>query len=137
MSVESAFSFDYADLFAVLLAMLIPLASIPFVVRRSNNRSRDEVVDGDVLTQFGALFERIGKLEALVGEYRVDLDRAYGEIRELKKLEEYLNAKVYDREKRIAALESALEEAKKRIAHLEDVCQRAGISDGEIWGAPI
>ncbi len=67
----------------------------------------------------------------------MDLDRAYDEIRELKKLEEYLNAKIYDREKRIAALESALEEAQSRIQHLEDVCQRAGISDGEIWGTPI
>lgn len=122
------FAFDGGDLIAIVVALIIPLASIPFVIKRSNDRSRSEVVDADVLAQFATLFERIGKLEALVAQQQISLDNAYTEIREMKRLEEYLNAKVHERDKQIADLKDQLVKARERIRHLEMVCKRAGIN---------
>lgn len=122
------FAFDGGDLIAIVIALIIPLASIPFVIKRSNDRSRSEVVDADVLAQFATLFERIGKLEALVAQQQISLDNAYTEIREMKRLEEYLNAKVHERDKQISDLKDQLVKARERIRHLEMVCKRAGIN---------
>lgn len=122
-----------------------------FVVKKTATRSDEkikahevtEVVDGSVLGRFAELMERITALEKDLAETRVDLRLALDQIGELRKLEEYLQAKLHEKDAEIRALHSErtemlaehdklramLDEANERICHLEDVCRSAGLND--------
>ena len=74
---------------------------------KSHNASHSvsEVVDDSVLGRFEELFERIGTLETDLAEAKRDLAMALVEIRELHKLEEYLQAHLHERTQRCGASE--------------------------------
>ena len=104
-----------------------------------------ELLDDSVLARFEELFLRIGLLETDLADAKRDLAVALVEIRELRKLEEYLQARLHEKNseilkmqkerdknrEEITRLRSDLSVAQDRISHLEAVCQRAGIN-GEI-----
>lgn len=136
-------SLDWDDLLALLLA----IGAVVGVFATKKTRSTNEVVDGDVLDQFRQLFEKIGQLEVKVAQQAISLDRAHTEIREMRKLEEFLQAKIHEREraivelkarhdKEVRSLRTQLDAARKRITHLEHVCRRAGINGDDLNGNP-
>jgi chromosome segregation ATPase len=61
-------------------------------------------VDGDVLDQFGQLWERIGGLERDLAAARVDLKQALREIKALREAESTLTGLLRKREAEIVAL---------------------------------
>lgn len=128
-------SLDWDDLLA-LAAALTALAGI-FVVRKTNvkstTRSREltESVDAGVLAQFKDLFERITLLESDLKAARITIDELKAEVIDMRKIEEFLQAKVHERDKEIGGLRAELTLARERIAHLEAVCRRAGINGDE------
>jgi uncharacterized coiled-coil DUF342 family protein len=93
--------------------------------------TRTAVVDAPVLAQFRELFDRITALEKNLAETRIELKQALIAIDEMKKIEEFLEAKVHEREKAILGLRKELAAAQLRIKHLEEVCKRAGINGEE------
>ena len=106
---------------------------------KSHNASHSvsEVVDDSVLGRFEELFDRIGILEIDLAEAKRDLAMALVEIRELRKLEEYLQARLHEKdaevrslrankfrnEEQIKALRADLKAAQDRIAQLERSAQ--------------
>lgn len=123
-------SFDINDL-ATLIVGLIAVY-LWYRLKRLPERRRVETVDSGVLEQFRQLFTRIATLEVKLSNAEASLETAICEIKEMRKLEEFLQAKVHDRDKQIQALTNQLALARARIQHLEDVCRRAGINgEGE------
>jgi len=145
---RDAVSLDWDDALTLVLA-LIAVAGV-FITRKtqSETRATTETIDGDVLSQFRQLFEKITTLEAEVAAQRVSLEQARAEIKEMRKLEEFLQAKVHEREQQLKEvkeqhdrevknLRSQLKAARRRISHLEAVCRRAGINGEEIENAEV
>lgn len=128
-------SFDWDDLITLIVA-LVAIGGL-FVVRKSKSSTISEGheikenVDAGVLEQFRQLFERIAVLETNLARAQVTIEEARAEIREMQKIEEVLQAKVWEREKQIEELKEQLAAARERIAHLEAVCRRAGINGPE------
>lgn len=77
-----------------------------------------ETVDDSVLGRFEELFDRIGILEKDLREAKEDLAQALIEIRELRRLEEYLQGKLHEREEE-------LREARRRIDELEQIIEQS------------
>lgn len=77
-----------------------------------------------------------------------EIKRLTNEISEMRKLEEYLQAEIHARDTqiktltavrtsnatKIAQLTGALERARVRIRHLEELCKRAGLNGDEVEG---
>lgn len=122
----------YAD-WAALITGVIALAGV-FIVRKSSirNRTTEERIDADVLSKFETLWLKISELEKVVAEQGFELKSAMNEIREMKKVEEYLQGKIHEREKQIKTLNAQLDSARRRIRHLELVCKRAGINGEDL-----
>lgn len=148
------FSFDFDDILSLVVATTALVAL--FVTKRSRSDTHtdtkahevSEVVDDSVLGQFKELFDRISNLETELATTKVDLARALAEIEKMRKLEEYLQAKLHEKDQEVRKLEagrakrdadikrlrSELEAARKRIKHLEEVCHRAGLNgEDEEW----
>ena len=89
------------------------------IVRKS--RSTTEIIDGDVLSEFRQVLERVVKLE-------LQLNAAWLRIDEMETAESNLIEKVSRREERILLLERENIRLKDRVAHLEKVCRAAGIN---------
>lgn len=125
-------SLDWDDALTLLLAIGAVVGV--FVTRRSRSEEtiKSEVVDAGVLEQFRQLFEKIGALEVQVAAQKISLDMAHTEIREMRKLEEYLQATIHQRESQIIELKEELVCARARIDHLELVCKRAGINGDDL-----
>ena len=99
---------------AALGGILVGVAALVgvFRVKRSAKTVTTEIVDKGVLAQFNKLHERIGALEILVAQQKISLDAAHKDLREMRQLEEWLQAQVHDRDKQ-------LEIARNRIRTLE------------------
>jgi len=130
---------DWVDWTALGVALTAVAGMIKALVTQRTQTSNQEtimtrtaVVDAPVLAQFRELFDRITALEKDLGEARIELKQALLAIDEMKKIEEFLEAKVHEREKSIGALRIELAAAKLRIKHLEEVCKRAGINGKDI-----
>lgn len=145
------FSFDFDDILSLTIAATALIAL--FVTKRSSTRTTtatashavEEVVDDSVLGRFQELLDRITKLEVDLAAAKKDLAEALREIKELRRLEEYLQAKLHEKDAEVRKLEKsraqnlaeirrlkqALEEARGRIKHLEEVCHRAGLNGDE------
>jgi chromosome segregation ATPase len=99
-----------------------------FVTKRTITKNQTheviETVDDSVLGRFEELFERIGKLEKSLDAAKEDLAKALFEIGELRRLEEYLQGKLHDRDKELA-------EARERILWLEQIIKDAGSCPGQ------
>lgn len=145
---RDTFSLDYDDIISLVAAIgaLITAGSL-YIKKRSSTTSdvhevqRHEEVNADVLSRFQELFERITKLERELGETRVELKAALVQIAEMNKLEEFLEARLHEkdaeiralkksrtadvamRDKEINELRSKLEEARMRISKLEKFCR--------------
>lgn len=101
----------------------------------------NETVDATVLGKFAELFTRIGTLEVDLKSTQVQLTEALAEIAQLRKLEEYLQARLHEKDGEIQSLRDkrsmdkerindliiALEDAKKRIAQLERIVERRNV----------
>lgn len=142
------FSFDFDDIIALMLAITGLVAL--FVTRRTSaktqttTKTKTETVDADVLGKFTELFNRITKLESELAETRIELGQALKEIGEMRKLEEFLQARLHEKDAEIRAMKKAhiadldhkeeeirhlslaLDAAKKRIEKLEDACRTLG-----------
>ena len=150
--VRPVWSLDFDDIVSLLVAITALIGL--FVWRKSRTESRsdshnvEETVDDSVLGRFQELLERITRLELDLAETKISLQKALLELKELRKLEEYLQAKLHEKdaeiiklrdeksnnEREIRGLKAALARAEERIAHLEKACRDAGI-DGEILGS--
>lgn len=115
-----------------LLALLIALGTLVglFVTKktRATTRAHTENVDAGVLAQFKELFERLVKVEADLKAARLTIEQLRTEIQGMRKVEEFLEAKIHERESVIRGLTDELASARRRIDHLEEVCRRAGIN---------
>ena len=127
------FSFDYDDIGAILLglAALTALFRTSRTSTRSRQINRTEKVDADLIKQFRELTDRITALELDLKETRGGLSEAMQEIKELRKLEEYLEAQIHEKDKQIKSLIAKLTAARKRISHLEDIIHAAGLNSKE------
>ena len=130
---------DYlADHLEGVVALLIAIGGTigVFVTQRSSIRSRilTEMVDAGVLRQFLALTERIAALESDLKLTRADLARALEEIKDMKKIETFLEAKVHERDSQIAELKRQLADAHARIAQLEQIIQGSGVDGKPLFG---
>jgi len=125
-------SLDWDDVLTLILAIGAVVGV--FVTRRSRSEEtiKSEVIDAGVLEQFRQLFEKIGALEVQVAAQKISLDMAHTEIREMRKLEEYLQATIHQRENQIGELKKELASARARIDHLELVCRQAGINGEDL-----
>lgn len=131
-------------------AILVSTAAVAWFTIRATKRktlaegtlaetSAAEAVTEAALKLLNPLTTRITALEA-------EIKRLTDEIKEMRKLEEYLQAEVYSRDKeikkltaekaanaeRIKHLKIEIVSAEGRIAHLEDVCKRAGINGDDL-----
>lgn len=129
-------SLDWDDLLALVIATTALIAL--FVTKKSKSLAvtsavtRGEMVDAGVLAQFRELFDRLVQVEADLKAAKLTIDQLRQEIGQMRKVEEFLEAKVHEREKQIDSLKNELAKARKRIDHLEDVCRRAGINGEDI-----
>lgn len=125
---RNVWSLDWDDAVALLVAVTALVAI--FVTKKTSLQTlaREEKVDAGVLAQFKELFERLVRVEAELEAATLTVDRLAKEIKEMHKLEEFLQAKIHEREGQIKALRTELVKARKRIEHLEQVCRRAGIN---------
>jgi len=129
----------WPDVAEIVTAAMAGAALISvFWTRRTKTSSYVEQVDAGVLEQFRELFERIGKLERDLEKAQTSLDQALIEIQELHKLEEFLQAKLHEREKELASirvdkskdesiikdLKGRLRSARRRIGSLESELRR-------------
>ena len=92
-------------------------------ITKNSSHEVIETVDDSVLGRFEELFERIGRLERDLADAKEDLAQALFEIKELRRLEEYLQGKLHDRDKELA-------EARDRILWLEKIIKDAGVCPG-------
>lgn len=129
---HDVWSLDWDDAVAMLVAVTALVAL--FVTRKSRTRTLSEKVDEGVLIQFRELFDRLVRVETDLKAAKLTIDQLREEIGQMRKVEEFLEAKVHEREKQIASLKAALQSARNRIEHLEMVCRRAGIN-GDIVDA--
>lgn len=83
--------------------------------------SAAEAVTDAALKLISPLTERIEALE-------LEIARLTEKIGQMQKLEEYLQAEIYSRDKKIRSLENKRAALVKRVTHLEEVCKRAGIN---------
>ena len=129
---RDGFSFDWDDMIALLVAFAALFAV--FVTKRTSARSvsREEKVDAGVLAQFKELFERLVRVEAELEAATLTIAQLSTEIKQMHKLEEFLQAKVHERDSEIKSLKAELSRARKRIEHLEQICRTAGINGGLI-----
>lgn len=117
---------DWAEIGALIIA------SAAFLKVFLPQKNKNEEVNLDVAATIGVLFERISQLEIKLEAATINLDQARAEIRELQKLEVYLEGVLREREQAIDILKAQLAAARDRIKHLEDVCKRAGLNGDEI-----
>lgn len=134
-------SFDYDDIFAVVMVLLIIVGY--FVNRWTPSRSRTKtethsesiVVDADMVAQFVELTSRLTKVELESAGLRLELNAALVRIHELERLEEFLSARLHERgqelearERDIERLQLQLESYRVRLAALERlVTEKLGI----------
>ena len=122
-----------------------------FLPAKSSSRSDseghqiNEEVDATVLGQFLGLTDRVATLEGTLAAVQLELAQTREELRlalidlaEMQKVEEYLRARLHEKDKELlemraeAALKQAeIEKLRGRVKHLEDVCKRAGINGDE------
>lgn len=155
--VRPVVSLDFDDIVSLLVAIAAILTAVG--IKRSVTKSKSEskaethavseVVDDSVLAQFKELYEKITALELsldrtnkTLAETQDQLKEALRELGELRKLEEYLQARLHEKdteilklrdeksnnEREIKGLTLALSRAEARIDHLELVCRNAGIN---------
>ena len=138
MLFRDGFSLDLDDIASLVIGVSAAVAV--FRVRRSKKQvqSYTEIVDAGVLQQFRELTDRISKLERNLEKAQTSLDQALVEIQELHKLEEFLQAKLHEREKELASirvdkskdesiikdLKGRLRAARRRIGSLESELRR-------------
>ncbi len=117
-------SLDYDDILAFGLALAVAVVGA-VVWRKSRTESSStessEVVDGGVLAQFMELTNKVLALQNEVTLLRVQYTEAIAQMQEMTKVEEFLRASMHDKDK-------IIEDLRKRVKHLEDVCRRAGIN---------
>lgn len=125
---RNVWSLDWDDAVALLVAVTALVAI--FVTKKTSSATfaREETVDAGVLAQFKELFERLVRVEAELEAATLTITQLAAEIKAMHKLEEFLQAKIHEREGQIKSLRTALSKAQKRIEHLEQVCRRAGIN---------
>ena len=129
----------WPDVAEIVTAAMAGAALISvFWTRRTKTSSYVEQVDAGVLEQFRELFERIGKLERDLEKAQTSLDQALIEIQELHKLEEFLQAKLHEREKELASIrvdkskdESIIKDLKGRLRAAR---RRIGSLEAELGG---
>lgn len=110
---------------AALATGLAALLKVFWPVRSATS---SEVVDGDVLSQFLELTQRLAHVES---ELRITQDKladAVTELRELKKVETYLEGRLHEKDKELVELRAQRDVLVARVQHLEDMCQRAGLN---------
>ena len=131
-------SLDIDDMITLLSAVTALVAVFAWKRTYNKERSLSETVDAPVLDQFLKLTEK-------VTEIKLDLASARDEIAELREqISQYirdeaayqaeLHAKDVEIEELRAQLYAARDERDslgERVAHLEDVCRRAGINGDE------
>jgi len=124
--------------------------TINSTISQSREHRVEEVVDADVLAQFLALKDSVSKLEkdltatkADLAVTKVDLAEALRQLAEMKKVEEYLRARLHEKDKELlgikqdhladlASKRDEIDRLRQRVKHLEDVCKRAGINGDPI-----
>lgn len=106
---------DYGDLMQTAFMAAALLAGLAVKRTKSTSESDShvvtETVDEGVLGKFAELFERIGRLEIDLIETKAELAEARQELAEFKKLEEWLKAKLYEKETEIAEMQSRCAES--------------------------
>lgn len=145
------FSFDWDDLLALGTAIAALITALSLLIKKRSETSskmielsRVEEIDAGVLGKFTELFDRITQLEKDLAETRVELRTALGEIAEMHKLEEFLQARLHEKDSEIKemkdghaadilrkqteldALTLALGAAQQRISKLEEVLRDQG-----------
>lgn len=131
-------SLDWDDIASFVVAFSALVAV--FIGKRTTNTNKEltETVDSDVLSRFEELFSRITMLEKDLAAAKIGLDTAQQEIKELHKLEEYLQAKLHEKDAQVAklttqrikneaeikSLRASLVTANERIRHLEKILER-------------
>lgn len=135
---------ELTDIASLLLATGAIITAIR--TKRSKTVTKNETVDADVLSQFLGLTDRVADLEGLVAhlqmdlaQAKLDLAQALRELAELQKVEEYLRARLHEKDKELLEVRAAADEKqatidrlRERVLHLEDVCRRAGINGDEV-----
>ena len=134
---RNVWSLDWDDAAALIIAVTALVAIFITKKTSASTFAREEKVDAGVLAQFKELFERLVRVEAELEAATLTVQRLAEEIKAMHKLEEFLQAKIHEREGQITGLRRELARAKKRIEHLEQVCRRAGINGGEFDVAEI
>lgn len=127
---------------AAVVALFITKRTREQISSDAESHSVTEAVDSTVLGQFQELMTRLSALEIELATTNLRLESteralaaAQTEITELRKLEEYLQARLHEKDaevrilaERRAALSEQLTQAQSRITHLEEVIHRAGLN---------
>lgn len=156
--VRAGIAIDHDDLAAIVIAVAALLAV--FVPKMSRSRTKstlttrqqqlNETVDSTVLGKFEDLYEKLADLESelaltnkALGVAQAELKEALVKLNELRKLEEYLQARLHEKDmeikslkdersvnrRDIGSLSASLKRAEARIGHLEDMCREAGLGE--------
>lgn len=133
------------------ITALVAALTIRATRRRTNAEAQgEETAAADVITDaalklLAPMTARIDRLEKDLRRANKKLDEALRRIEELQKVEEYLQARLHekdseikcleeDKEKNVSEIDRLREElasARVRISHLEEVCRRAGLNGDE------
>ena len=113
---------------AALATGLAALLKVFWPVRSATS---SEVVDGDVLQQFLELTRRLANVEAELLITQDKLNEAVVELKELKKVETYLEGRLHEKDKELVELRAQRDVLVARVQHLEDICHRAGLNGEE------
>lgn len=118
---------------AALATGLAALLKVFWPVRSATS---SEIVDGDVLSQFLELTQRLANVEAELVITQDKLNEALAELKELKKVETYLEGRLHEKDKELVELRAQRDVLVARVQHLEDICKRAGLNGEESKGLP-
>lgn len=135
---------------AAVVALFVTKRTREQVTSDSESRIYSEAVDSTVLGQFQELMSRLTELEIQLATTNIRLAAteerlaaAQLEITELRKLEEFLQARLHEKDKEVsllvetrATLRSELAQARARITHLEEVVARAGLNGDDMPETP-